>query len=124
MYPHRQLMALAEAKAALQRRISLRRTECTVLAGRVVRPLAWFERARCLWRKLATYAGLAALPAGAIARRALLPRFRLGRLFLSWSPAILHAVLAFTANRSARNQDDDPEASSETSDLQLGDLGK
>lgn len=119
MYPHRQLRALAEAKAALQSRITLRRAECTVLARRVVRPLAWLDRARCLWRKLAPYAGLAALPAGAIAGRALFPRFRLGRLVLAWSPAILRAVLAFTANRVARKQEDGSAASSATNGSSL-----
>lgn len=61
--PHT-LKAAARHKSALRRRIAGRREECVASATRVLRPLGQLDAALALWRRVAPYARLAALPLG------------------------------------------------------------
>jgi hypothetical protein len=92
MYPHRELRRLAAHKAALRQRIAARRAQCTVLAGRALRPLAWVDRARALWRRVAPFAGLALGALGLAARHRESATSSWPARLLRWIPSVLGAV--------------------------------
>ena len=86
MYPTHELNRLAAHKEALQRRIARRRRECVVAAACIVRPIAWLDRALGLWRQLAPWIPLAAVPLAFLRPRPAGAR-PLGAL-LRWLPVI------------------------------------
>jgi len=99
MYPDRELIRLTLHKAALRRRITLRRTECAVAAAAVGQPLAWLDRLLALWRQLSPLLKIAAVPAGFLLGRSVRPRSRLLGTLLRWSPLLVGAWRSFTAGR-------------------------
>lgn len=92
MYPDREVSRLAAHKTALRYRIARRRTDCAELAARVVRPVAWLDRARAFWRHLSPYTRLAAVPLGLLITRAVLPRRGILRTLARWGPLALGAA--------------------------------
>ncbi len=92
MYPQPELNRLAFHKAALRRRITLRRVECAEAAARVARPLEWLDRALALWRKLAPFAQLAAVPLGLLATRTVFSRHKILGALMRWGPLVFSAV--------------------------------
>jgi hypothetical protein len=92
MYSNRELSRLAAHKAALRDRISRRRTDCAALTARVVRPVAWLDRARVFWRRLSPFTRLAAVPLGLLVSRAVLPRRGILRTLARWGPLALGAA--------------------------------
>jgi len=88
MYPERELTRLAAAKAALRRDIALRRAQCAQAAARVTQPLEWLDRVLAFWRRLPPLARFAALPLGMLVQRAVLPRLKLLRRLVRWSPLV------------------------------------
>ncbi|AOS44431.1 hypothetical protein Verru16b_01493 [Lacunisphaera limnophila] len=99
MYSHRELSRLSAHKAALRGRIAGRRTLAAALATRALRPVAWLDRLRDLWRGVAPFAGLAAIPLGLLLKRSPAPRPRLLGTLLRWAPVVLGAVRGLTAAR-------------------------
>lgn len=92
MFPQRELDRLAAHKAALRLTIRARRADCAIAAARVARPLAWLDRALALWRKLAPYASLAAVPLGLLATRTVFRKRKLLRTLVGWAPLFFSAV--------------------------------
>ena len=92
MYPQPELNRLAVHKAALRRRIALRRVECAEAAARVARPLEWLDRALAFWRKLAPFAQLAAVPLGLLATRTIFSRHKILGALVRWGPLVFSAV--------------------------------
>jgi hypothetical protein len=88
MYAQRELIRLSVHKAALRRRIALRRVELT----RAVVPLAWFDRAVALWRRLSPLAVIAAVPIAFLITRKRSPRFKMVGSILKWAPLVFGAV--------------------------------
>jgi hypothetical protein len=78
-------------KAALRRRITLRRLETADAVAEVVRPLHWLDRAAALWQQVKPFAKLAAIPLGLMAKRVFFPRFKLFGSLFRWGPAIFGA---------------------------------
>jgi hypothetical protein len=56
------LTLLDQRKRLLQQRIALTRLECAIYAAEAEKPLAWVDRARLAWRKIAPLAKVAAVP--------------------------------------------------------------
>jgi hypothetical protein len=109
MYPQRELTRLADRKAALRRRISLRRLHCAEAASRVLRPLDLLDRILALLRQLAPLARDSALPLGIVLLRVAFPKLKTARAFLRWSPLLLDVLRSawasptrFTPYRRAR----------------------
>jgi len=99
MYPHEQLIWLGHHKAALRRRIMLRRIRCAAAAAEVVQPLLWLDQAVSQWRKLSPLLKFVAVPLGVLLKKSAGPRLRtLGTLF-RWGPLLLGAFRALTAPR-------------------------
>ncbi len=70
MYPQRDLNRLAVAKAGLRLGIAVRRLRAARAAAGVLRPLAWWDRARARWQRLAPFARPAAWGLAILVRRA------------------------------------------------------
>jgi hypothetical protein len=70
MYPQRDLNRLAVAKAGLRLGIAIRRVRAARAAAGVLRPLAWWDRARARWRRLAPFVRPAAWGLAFLVRRA------------------------------------------------------
>ena len=94
MFPDRELIRLAAAKAALQRDIALRRAQCAEAAAQVSRPLEWLDRMLALWRRLPPLARFAAIPLGLLVQRTVFPRMKSLRWFVRWSPLVFGALRA------------------------------
>ena len=92
MYAQRELIRLSVYKAALRRRIALRRVEITLAAATVVQPLAWFDRAVAFWRRLSPLAVVAAVPLGFLITRNRSPRFKVFGSLMKWGPLVFGAV--------------------------------
>ena len=92
MYPQRELIRLAAHKAALRRGIAFRRAQCAEAAARLAQPLAWLDRMRAFWRRLAPLAPLAALPLGFLAARIIFPRSKILGSLVRWGPLVFGAV--------------------------------
>jgi hypothetical protein len=88
MYPEQELKRLAAQKAALQKEIALGRIACAQAAARVAKPLEWLDRVTEFWRKLSPLAKLSLVPLGALARRFVMPRFKLFGSLLRWVPLV------------------------------------
>jgi hypothetical protein len=101
VYSHRELIRLGVHKAALRRRIARQRTECAVAAARVLQPVAWLDRMLALWRRLAPFAPLAAVPLGFLLKRAIAPRAGLLDKLLRWGPVMFGAVRGLAGARSS-----------------------
>lgn len=99
MYSDRELTALAAGKAALRRRIALRRTQCAQAAARVVQPLAWLDQASAQWQRLSPFVKFAAVPLGFLLKRSLGPRTRVLGALLRWGPLMLGAVRSLAGAR-------------------------
>jgi hypothetical protein len=70
MYPQRELNRLAVAKAGLRLGIAIRRLRAAQAAAEVLRPLAWWDRARARWRRLSPWVRPAAWTLAFLVRRA------------------------------------------------------
>jgi hypothetical protein len=92
MYPEQELTRLSAQKAALQRDIALRRIACAEAAARVAKPLEWLDRVTAFWRKLPPLAKLSIVPLGLLARRLVLPRFKVVGSLMRWAPIVFGAV--------------------------------
>jgi hypothetical protein len=92
MYAQRELIRLSVHKAALRRRIALRRVELTRAVVTLARPLAWFDRAVALWRRLSPLAVIAAVPIAFLITRKRSPRFKMVGSILKWAPLVFGAV--------------------------------
>ena len=103
MYPHQELIRLGAHKAALRRRITLRRDACVSAAARATRPVAWLDGVLGVWRRLPPLARYAVIPLGLWLRRSAAPRPRLRLLgvVLRWAPLVLGAVRGLMAGRRA-----------------------
>ena len=92
MYPQGALNELRGAKAALRRRISERRMQNVEHARRAGQPLVWIDSAWSMWTRLSPFVKLAAIPAGLVAARGVLPRARFLMRLIRWAPAIIGLV--------------------------------
>lgn len=92
MYSDRELNRLAIHKIALRHRIALRRTEGAGLAARLVRPVAWLDRALAFWRRLSPFTQLAAVPLGLLVTHAVVPRRGILSSLVRWGPLAFAAV--------------------------------
>jgi hypothetical protein len=92
MYPDRELTQLAAAKAALQREIAVHRAQCAKAAAKAVQPLEWVDRMMAFWRRLPPLARFAAMPLGLLVRHTVLPRLKILRALVRWSPLVFGAV--------------------------------
>ena len=101
MHSDRELNRLAAVKAALRRDIAGHRRLCVTAAARVAQPLAWLDRMLVLWRQLAPFAPIAAIPLGFLLKRSSAPRPRLLGTLLRWAPAVFGAVRGFARARAA-----------------------
>lgn len=95
MYPQSELRRLALHKAALCRNLAVERTSCAEALTRVLQPLAWLDRMLLLWRRLSPL--LRCVPLGLLVMRATLPRWKILRSLVAWSP------LAFDVARALRS---------------------
>lgn len=89
MYPEQELIRLAGHKAALQRKIAIRRAQGAESLARLVQPVILVEQLLVLWRR---FAPLAAVPLGYFVTRRIFPRRRNLGTFVRWIPLILGAV--------------------------------
>jgi len=103
MYSQPELNRLAVHKVALRRRIALRRVECAAAAARVARPLEWLDRVLALWRKLAPFAPLAALPLGILATRTIFSGHKILGALVRWGPLVFSAVRGISSAVKARS---------------------
>jgi hypothetical protein len=99
MYPSEELRFLAASKEALREQIFVRREICAVAAARVARPIAWLDRVQARWHNLSPLVKMAALPAGLLLKRLILPRTHILGKILRWGPIIYGAVRGLTAAR-------------------------
>jgi len=99
MYSDRELNRLAGVKAELRHDIARHRRQCVTAAARVAQPLAWLDKLLVLWRQVAPFAPLAAVPLGFLLKRSSAPRPRLLGLLLRWGPVVFGAVRGFVAAR-------------------------
>jgi len=103
MYPQPELNRLAVHKAALRRRIALRRVECAEAAARVARPLEWLDRALAFWRKLAPFTQLAAVPLGLLATRTIFSGHKILGTLVRWGPLVFTAVRSISSAVKTRS---------------------
>jgi len=89
MYPAEELKHLARRKLTISGRIGVHREECAGHLARLVRPLAWLDRARFRWHRVPPLAKVVAVPLFLLVKRALFPKARLFRPLLHWTPFIL-----------------------------------
>ncbi|HUG13307.1 MAG TPA: hypothetical protein VMM36_19990 [Opitutaceae bacterium] len=99
MYPQQDLIQIAGQKAALRHSIALHRGRCAEAAERAARPVALADRAWASWRKLSPIVQVAAVPLGIAATRVLLPRYKLLRKLVRWSPLVITAMRAIGTGR-------------------------
>ena len=102
MYPREKLIELAWRKGELRQRIAARRDQCVAGATRVTRPLVWLDQALDLWRQLAPFAALAALPLGEMLRRSIARRWPRLRQRLHWGSLLLGALGRFSRAQQTR----------------------
>ncbi len=79
MYPTGDLTELAQRKAILQARIAIRRWKCAQSATELARPLEYVDRGIAMWRRVAPFAKVLAVPAGLMLTRVLGRRKAPGR---------------------------------------------
>ncbi len=96
MYPQRELIHLAERRAALHLRIRARRVIIAHSAARVVQPLELFDRLYERWRKISPLIKLTALPLAFLFKRKLLPGTSLWQKLMEWGPVVFRTVRQFT----------------------------
>ena len=99
MYSDRELNRLAAVKAALRHDIARHRRQCVTAAARVAQPLAWVDQLLVLWRRLAPFAPLAAIPLGFLLKRSIAPRPKILGTLLRWAPVVFGAVRGIAAAR-------------------------
>ena len=104
MYPQPELSRGVARKAAVRRRIALRRAQCVVAATQAVQSLVLLERMVTLWRQLAPFAGIAALVLSFRRKRAASPRHGLIRRMLRWAPMLLGALRLVSATGRRRDR--------------------
>jgi hypothetical protein len=69
MYPQRDLNRLAVAKAGVRLKIAIRRLRAARAAAAVLRPLAWWDRARARWQRFSPFVRPAAWTLAFLVRR-------------------------------------------------------
>jgi len=104
MYPTEELTVLSASKAALRRRISIRRARCAAAAARAAQPLEWMERALARWRRLSPLLKIAAIPLGLLLKRRQAPRTKVFGAILRWGPAVLGAVRSLADERTTAHR--------------------
>lgn len=102
MYPQAELVRLAAHKAALQRKITLRRMLCREAAIEAARPLAWLDRMIAFIHQLSPLAKFALVPLGFVVKRAVFPRLKVVGTLVRWGPLILGAFRGIMAMMRAR----------------------
>lgn len=100
MYPQGELIRLAALKAGLRQRIGARRTECAAAAQVALRPLAWVDRARGLWRQFSPLAKLALPSLGLVLWRNRPALLRRSATLLPWAPAVLSLLQVLIRHRN------------------------
>ena len=100
MYPQRELKTLALNKARLRRRLARRRDECREAAVELLKPVAWFDRARARWRQVSPLVKLAGLVAGLFAGRPIFAGARRAGTWLRWGAAAFSLFRGLKAMRS------------------------
>lgn len=103
MYPQRELIQLAVHKAALRRKIALRRAGWREAGAVVAQPWAWLDRALSFGRKLSPWIKFGALPLAFLLRRTFFPRSGFLPSILRWGPLVFSAArgLGFAFLRGA-----------------------
>lgn len=99
MYPNGELIELELQKAALRRRIQLRRAECALAAEGASRPLEWIDRAIAMWRKISPMAKLASVPIALLLKKTVFRRAKILGTLLRWGPV---AFRIFRSTQAAR----------------------
>jgi hypothetical protein len=99
MYPAPDLTRLALHKAALRRRIAVRRAQVTCAMARLAQPVEFLDRALAFWRRLSPFTRFAAVPLGFLLKSSVAPRVRVLGTLLRWGPVVLGAVRSFTNAR-------------------------
>lgn len=89
MHSQQELTAIAAGKAALRRRIALRRAQCAEAAAQAFRPLALLDEALAGWRKISPGVTVATVALGALLRRGPVRRPRVLGALLRWGPLAL-----------------------------------
>lgn len=102
MYWDEELERLALHKAALQRRIARRRSQCAAAASRIARPVERLDRIVAIWRGIPPAVKLGALPLGLLATRLALPRRGFLRKLVRWGPLVFTVARAFSSASSGR----------------------
>ena len=103
MYPQRELTLLAAYKAALRRRIVLRRAQCAEAAARIAQPFEWLDRMLAFWRRLSPLVQFAAVPLSFLVTRTVFPRRKILGSLVRWSPLVFGAMRGIsTAFKSPR----------------------
>jgi hypothetical protein len=93
MYPTGALADLAARKRILQARIAVRRLECVEAAMVLSQPVATLDRGLAMWRKIAPFAKLLAIPGGIFLARSFQRRRAAGRTAKRGKIAALFAAL-------------------------------
>lgn len=97
MFPQRELIRLAAHKAALRKRIGLRRAQCVAAAAGVAQPLAWIDQMLAFWRRLKPITQFAAVPLGFWVARTVGPRVKILGSLARWGPLVFGAVRGIRA---------------------------
>jgi hypothetical protein len=92
MYPDEELTRLAAHKASLQLAIAMRRDQCARAAERLARPLEWLDRVAAFWRRFSPIIRISSVPLAFLAKRVLLPRFKLLGALARWGPLAYGAL--------------------------------
>lgn len=100
MYPSRELSDLARRKALLRQSIARRRNECASAVAEIARPLAWFDRAQDLWRRVAPLLGVF-VASGGVGARTFFPRRKFLHRLARWTPVLFRVFTDFRRARAA-----------------------
>lgn len=101
MYPTRELIRLSSHKAALRRRLAVRRNRISQDASEVMRP---FLLVKPLWVICRAASPLAVFALEGFARRSIFPRLSRFRSVLRWSPFLADMLrLAFVRFKNRHN---------------------